>query len=319
MPTTALRTPADIIGAAAGLLGFAPTNSIVAYMLRHDPNDDLLIVRAALRFDVTITTEQATRFPPTCNLRAADNDAAVLLAVCDQPHDRHAAAILDALRDALDTAGIPVIRRIMTHNVTDEGQWYNPDSGQYGPTYPYTDSLITAQRILAGDRVSRGRSDIEAEFAPITPAPPVAIGDHGQLVITTAEEISDALNGHPINRTLPTRAGIIITADVAVRDAMLTAALEHTQAAAELWTHIARRLRGQPRAEALTIAAVAYCLLGDGIRAGIAAETALEDTEATHSPTPRLAALLLTALRTGIAPHEIRRVIPGSTLKPSQD
>jgi Domain of unknown function (DUF4192) len=239
--------------------------------------------------------------------------------VCDQPHDRHAAAILDALHDALNTAGIPVIRRIITHNVTDEGQWYDPDSGQYGPTYPYTDSLITAQRILAGHRVSRGRSDIETEFAPIAPAPPVAIGDHGELVITTAEEISAALNGHPSNRTLPTRAGIIITADVAVRDAMLTAAFEHTQAATELWTHIARRLRGQPRAEALTIAAVAYCLLGDGIRAGIAAETALEETEATHSPTPRLAALLLTALRAGIAPHEIRRVIPGSTRKPSQN
>lgn len=53
------------------------------------------------------------------------------------------------------------------------------------------------------------------------------LGDHGQLVTTTtAEEISDALNGHPISRTLPTRAGIIITADVALRDAMLTAALE---------------------------------------------------------------------------------------------
>ena len=303
MPTTTLRTAADILAAAAGLLGFAPTNSIVAYMLRRDPNDGLL-VRCAIRFAVTITTEHAASFPATCNLR---------------PDENHAAAILDALRDALDTAGIPVIRRIMTHNVTDEGQWYDPDSGEYGPTYPYTDSLITAQRILAGERVTRGRSDIEAEFAPIAPAPPVAIGDHGQLVITTTEEISDALNGHPISRTLPTRAGIIITADVAVRDAMLTAALEHTQAAAELWTHIARRLRGQPRAEALTIAAVAYCLLGDGIRAGIATQTALDEAQAAHSPVPRLATLVLTALRSGIPPQEIRRVIPNSAPKPSHD
>ena len=57
-----------------------------------------------------------------------------------------------------------------------------------------------------------------------------------------------------------------------VRDAMIWAAVPHTQAAAELWTHIARRLRAQPRAEALTIAAVAYCLLSDTIRAGIAIE-----------------------------------------------
>ena len=71
MPTTALRTPADIVAAAAGLLGFAPTNSIVAYMLRRDTNHGLL-VRCAIRFDVTITTEQATNFPATCNLRPDD-------------------------------------------------------------------------------------------------------------------------------------------------------------------------------------------------------------------------------------------------------
>lgn len=318
MHTTALRTPADIVAAAAGLLGFAPTNSIVAYMLHRDPNDGLL-VRCAIRFDVTITTAQAENFPATCNLRPVDNHAAVLLAVCDERYNPHAVAVLDALRGALSTAGIPVVRRIMTHDVTTDGQWYDPDTGACGPTYPYTDSLVTAQRILAGDRVSNGRSEIEAEFAPIAPAPPVLIGDHGDLVVTTAEEISDALNGHPISRTLPTRAGIIITADVAIRDAMIAAALEHTQAAAELWTHIGRRLRGQPRAEALTIAAVSHCLLGDAIRAGIAADAALDEAEATHCPTPRLAVLLQAALRAGIPPQQIRRILADIDPKPKQD
>ena len=188
----------------------------------------------------------------------------------------------------------------MTHDVTAEGQWYDPDTGQVGPTYPYTDSLITAQRVLGGDRVSRARSDIENEFAPLPPAPPIALGDHGELVITTAEEIAAALQGLPISRTLPTRAGIVITADVTVRDAMISAALDHAQAGAELWTHIARRLRGQPRAEALTIAAACYCLLGDSIRAGIATDTALDEAQPTQTPPPRLALLLLTALRAGI-------------------
>ena len=213
MPTTGLRTPADIVAAAAGLLGFAPTNSIVAYMLHRDTSHGLL-VRCAIRFDVTITAEQATNFPATCNLRPDTNHAAILLAVCDERHDWHALTVLDTLRDALADAGIPVLRRIMTHDVTAEGQWYDPDTGEFGPTYPYTDSLITAQRVLGGDRVSRARSDIENEFAPLPPAPPVALGDHGELVITTAEEIAAALQGLPISRTLPTRAGIVITADV---------------------------------------------------------------------------------------------------------
>ena len=133
MPTTALRTPADIIGATAGLLGFAPTNSIVAYMLHRDTTHGL-IVRSAIRFDVTITAEQAANFPATCNLRPDTNHAAILLAVCDQPHDWHAVTVLDSLREALADAGIPVLRRIMTHDVTAEGQWYDPDTGQVGPT-----------------------------------------------------------------------------------------------------------------------------------------------------------------------------------------
>ena len=48
MPTTGLRTPADIVAAAAGLLGFAPTNSIVAYMLHRDTSHGLLM-RCAIR------------------------------------------------------------------------------------------------------------------------------------------------------------------------------------------------------------------------------------------------------------------------------
>ena len=72
MPTTSLRTPADIVAAAAGLLGFAPTNSVVAYMLHRHPTVGLA-VRCAIRFDVTVNTGQAANLPATCHLRPADN------------------------------------------------------------------------------------------------------------------------------------------------------------------------------------------------------------------------------------------------------
>lgn len=171
MPTTALRTEADIVAAAAAFLGFAPTNSVVAYMLHRDTHTSDLVVRSAIRFDVTISAEQATNFPATCNLRPETNHAAVLLAVCDESYEWHAVTVLDALSDALRAAGIPVLRRLMTRDVTTEGQWYDPDTGATGPTYPYTDSLVTAHRVLGGERVSPARSDIQAEFAPLPPAP----------------------------------------------------------------------------------------------------------------------------------------------------
>lgn len=312
MPTTTLRTEADIVAAAAAFLGFAPTNSVVAYMLHRDTHTSDLVVRSAIRFDVTISAEQATNFPATCNLRPETNHAAVLLAVCDESYEWHAVTVLDALSDALRAAGITVLRRLMTRDVTTEGQWYDPDTGATGPTYPYTDSLVTAHRALGGERVSPARSDIQAEFAPLPPAPPIALGDHGELVIGAAAEIAAALEGHQISRTLPTRAGIAITADVAVRDAMIAAA-QHTEAGAQLWTHIGRRLHGQPRAEALTIAAACYCLLEDSVRAAIAARTALDEAEATKTPPPRLALMLLTALRSGMPPEQIRSAIIDAT------
>ncbi|BBX54649.1 hypothetical protein MPOR_56750 (plasmid) [Mycolicibacterium poriferae] len=58
-----------------------------------------------------------------------------------------------------------------------------------------------------------------------------------------------------------------------------------------MWTHIARQLRGRPRTEALTIAAVCYCLINDTVRAGIAADIAItEATDAGDEP-PTLAAM----------------------------
>ena len=315
MPTITLCTEADILAAAGAFLGFAPTNSFVAYMLNRDNTTDNMHVRSAIRFDITITAEQAAKFPATCNLRPETTHAAVLLAVCDEHYEGHALTVLDALRDALAGAGIPVLRRVMTRDVTTEGQWYDPDTGATGPTYPYTDSLVTAHRVLGGDRISPARADIEAEFAPLPPAPPVALGDHGQLVIAVAEEIADALDGHPISRTLPTRAGIAITGDVALRDAMIAAAADHSEPGAQLWTHIARRLRGQPRAEALTVAAACYCLSDDSIRAGIAAHAALEEAQATETPPPRLALMLLTALRSGLPPQQIRRALIDATTR----
>lgn len=147
------------------LLGFGPTNSIVAYTLHREPASGDMVVRTAIRFDITVSVEQAAKFPATVNLRPETSHAAVLLAVCDQAHEWHALTILDAVSVALRAAGIPVLRRIMTRAVTTEGHWYDPDNGATGPTYPYTDSLVTAHRVLGGERVSPGRGDIEAEFA----------------------------------------------------------------------------------------------------------------------------------------------------------
>ena len=93
MPTITLRTEADILAAAGAFLGFAPTNSFVAYMLNRDNTTDNMHVRSAIRFDITITAEQAAKFPAICNLRPETTHAAVLLAVCDEHYESHALTV----------------------------------------------------------------------------------------------------------------------------------------------------------------------------------------------------------------------------------
>ena len=309
MPKIVLTTPADVAAAAAAWLGFVPTNSVVVYMLRRHPTDGLR-AHAAIRFDVTATTGQAANFPATCNLRAANYDAAILLAVCDPHRDSHTLAVLDALRDALTADAIPVQRRVMTHDVTVAGQWFDPDSGQFGPTYPYTDSVWAAQRIRAGHPISPSRADIQAEFAPSEPAPPVAIGEHAQFVLATNQQIAETLTAAPIkSRTLATRAAILITGHVALRDAMIGLAIDRPQAGADLWTLIARQLRNEPRAQALTVAAACFCFLGDGIRAAIAVEAAINEADPTDTALPVLAEMLHAALRAGLPPAQIAHAI----------
>lgn len=316
----ALRSPADLIAATPGLLGFAPTNSIVAIMLRDHPTRGLH-VRCAIRFDVTVRTEQAAQLPTTCNLRAADNAAAILIAVCDQRHDVHAHHILNALRDSLRTAAIPVLRRLYARDATQPGQWLDADTGEYGDTYPYTDSVLIAQLVHDGQRVHHSRSDLEAEFSPLPPAPPVEVGNHADLVASTGQDIAEAISGKPItSATLATRAGIVITGHPALRDVMLGLAIDNPNAGADLWTHIGRRLRGQPRAEALTVAAACLVLARDTVRAGIAIDAAVDEAEASHTPTPKLALMLSAALRAGIEPTVLcQTLIDGLARTDQQD
>ena len=310
--TTLIRSAADIIALAAPLIGFAPTDSIVVYMLRNHPQDGA-IVRCVLRFDVNITTAQASNLARTCNLKPRDNDAAILLAICDPSSNAHAVAVLAAVRDSLELAGIPVRRRLLTRSVTERGHWRDVDTDDRGLTYPYTDSAVTATVVANGERVGRSRADIAEEFSPIDPPPATGIGDIHRLLASTGEEIAHILTGERTPSSgLAIRAGLIITADRAARDRVLRLALGHERAASQLWTHIARQLRGRARAEALTVAAVCHTLRGDTVRATIALEIIRDELRAAGATPPALAVLLDEALQHGIHPDRIRDVVAGT-------
>ncbi|MDP7706912.1 MULTISPECIES: DUF4192 domain-containing protein [Mycobacterium] len=304
-----LRTPADLLAACPALLKYVPTNSMVVYLVQRAPNGGIR-VRDVVCFDITITTSQAANFPTICALRSDRYDAAILLAICEQRHDIHARHILDTVREALQRNGVGVLRRIYARDVTTPGHWLDADTGDHGDTYPYTDSLHSARLVHSGTPIHRTRNDIAAAFEHLPPAPPVAVADHANLVLDTFDDITDILLGGPhTDPTLATRAGIVITGHPALRDAMIGLAIDQPLAAADLWTHIGRRLRGQPRAEALTIAAASLCLQGNTVHATLALQAAFAEAQATHTPDPDLAVALDSKLTEGLGPTEIRAAI----------
>lgn len=314
MSQISLRTPADLLAAAPCLLGFIPTNSLVIYLYQRTEGGTIGIY-CAMRLDLTATIEQIAQLP-THDVLSDGVVAATVIAICDHHDDDHVSSLMDAVRDVLQASGIRVLNRLYTRNVTEAGQWLDIDTGNYGQTYPYTDGQATAAFVVnEGRQIRSSRQDITADFGYLPAAPQVDVADDDALTASAQAEIATILrDATPISSpTLAARAGLAITGHPAVRDAMIGLAVEHPAAAADLWTHIGRRLRGRPRAEALTVAAACLCLDRDTIRAGIAVEAALAEAASTGTPRPGLANLLEIALNSGINPDKIRDVLISST------
>jgi len=314
MSQISLRTPADLLAAAPCLLGFIPTNSLVIYLYQRTEGGTIGIY-CAMQLDLTATIEQIAQLP-THDVLSDGVVAATVIAICDHHDDDHVSSLMDAVRDVLQASGIRVLNRLYTRNVTEAGQWLDIDTGNYGQTYPYTDGQATAAFVMnEGRQIRSSRQDITADFGYLPAAPQVDVADDDALTASAQAEIATILrDATPISSpTLAARAGLAITGHPAVRDAMIGLAVEHPAAAADLWTHIGRRLRGRPRAEALTVAAACLCLDRDTIRAGIAVEAALAEAASTGTPRPGLANLLEIALNSGINPDKIRDVLISST------
>ena len=307
-----LDTERAVISAIPALLRFVPTQSIVAIMFSPSdaPRNE---IRCAIRFDVDVDREQARRFPLTCHLTAADNSGAILVAICDPDHDAHALDVLNDTRGALHEQGIQVLQMLMTHSLTEAGRWTDPDTGAHGPTIPYTDAVITAETVAQGDTIEKSREALEAEFTLTDPAPYLPIAEEfEELVARTVAELHALITGmaYAPSQDLATRAAIIVTEDVHLRDGLLRIGLGHEQVAAHMWTALAARLRGQARADVLTVAAFNYYIARDAVRAGIAIDHVADAANAAELPLPNLADLLSAALRAGLEPEKLRMIIP---------
>jgi uncharacterized protein DUF4192 len=306
--TINLKTNADIVANIAPLLGFVPTNSIVIYLLHH--NDHELHIRSVGRLDAALPKTTVEEAMADLRLDAHMVNAAILVAVCAEWLDPHAGELLDLISAAVTGAGIRVLKRLHTRQVDHAGQWTDIDTGETGPTYSFRDSIVAAEFVHHGRVITASRADLEHEFDITDAAPPIEVGDHGQLVITTFTAIADAIaDRREITSTLAAQAGIVITESKDLGDRLLSLTGEQPHQGARLWTTIAAQLRGTPRVEALVLAGINHYAAGDAIRAGIALEAARDRAIETGCRYSQLAQLMHGAVRAGIPPQQIRDII----------
>lgn len=316
--TIRLKTNAEAVANIAPLLGFVPTNSIVIYLLHHD--DDQLLIRSVGRLDAALpeTTVQAAM--EDLRLDPDQINAVILVAVCAEWLDHNAGELLDTISESMTGVGIRVLKRLHTRQVEHAGHWTDIDTGESGPTYAFRDSIVAADFVHRGHVISVSRADLEHEFNITDPAPPIEVGDHGELVITTFTHIAEVLRGQrEITPTLAAQAGIVITESKDLRDRLLSLTGEQPREGARVWTRIAAMLRGTPRVEALVLASITHYAAGDAIRAGIALETARDTAIETGCRFSQLAQLMHGAVRAGIAPQQIRDIIASVEPAPPND
>jgi Domain of unknown function (DUF4192) len=319
-PELSFASPAELLAALPYLLGFVPKDDLVVVMLGpSSPIPSHLPVRAAIRCPITITRRQAQHLPRTCGLPADEFRAAVLIAVCDADRDQHALTVLNAVRAALQKRDIPVLRMLTTRSITEAGVWLDPDTGARGHTVAFTDSPATAVAVLHGRVIAASTDDIEREFSTAEPALEMNLEaqDLPALIADTAYDLHRVITGYrDPGSELASRAAVLVTAHVGLRDGLLRLALGHEHAAAWVWTRIAAHHRGRTRAELLAMAALAYYAGDDTLRAGRALSHAGAAARNAHAPLPTLAVMLQTALQNGLPAVRIRGVIPSREKAP---
>jgi hypothetical protein len=309
-----LSTVADLLGTITPMLGFVPTDSIVVYLLRTRDTETVIVSIARIDADSPIDTTAATI--RDLNLPAMGVNAVMIAAICEH-NDPHAWDLISSLNEAITHAGATVLRRLHTAQVEHPGQWTDIDTGATGATYGYRDSITAASYVRQGRVITGRREHIEHEFEPADPAPPVEVGDHAQLVTNTFTHIAQALAGlRRITPTLAAHTGIVLTESKHLRDQLLILGSEEPHLGAELWTTIARHLRGPARIEALTLAAITHYAASDAVRAGIALDAARDTATESHSPLGELSQLVHGAIRSGISPQQMRDLLANITAPP---
>jgi hypothetical protein len=315
-----LNRPGALIAALPAVLGFVPENSLVLVSLdggelgsvmRIDLGDGLLD-----RIDHLV--EVAAAAEPDAAIAVVVDADGVRCSVCDEEHQE----LCEMLREALALNDIVLLAAHVVDRVACGGRWHCADGcGASGEVDDPSASPLAVAAVLDGRRLYPRRADLQAVVAVDDPARSAELAATIKRQAVTREEahradpagccrrdVQNAMaaavrvaGGQSLSDAEFAELGCALR-DVQVRDTLYALAVgENAGPAESLWAVLARTLPQPWRVEALVLLAFSAYARGDGPLAGVSLEAALR-----CEPDHRMAAMLDTALQSGLRPERIR-------------
>jgi hypothetical protein len=323
-PDITLEHPSELLASIPSLLGFHPTDSLIAFGLRGSRATELTLI---LRSDLPPpqrARDLAHQLLPPLVQHGAVGIALVVVGGRRAPDDDLPHRELLARCEAVfvDT-GIPVVHQLWVPDTTTGQRWHCYDETDCSGLLPDPGGTsLAAEAALSGLRIFERREDI---VATLTPDPDDVLARRSAALDKYADEAEPTRGSpDPVGERLALVRGAIRSAtksppaltdedvvrltealgDHRIRDLCLDFDEVPDMAAAErLWAALTKATPIPERAEAACLLAFTAYVRGDGVLAGIA----LDHAEAAD-PGHRLAGLLRGALSVGLAPSKLRIV-----------
>jgi len=302
--TSAISSPGVAVAAVPYLLTFTPQNSLVMLWLKADGS---LLVTQRIDLPDNLQPDTVASWHTNAFSHQARDMAAAMIAIFVPPPRTSLAGVMEACLAPIDE------NFIRSTLVTDFTTWsFAGESASHAVT---ADDVTRAAALLGTSAATRPAPNREAVVDGFTvgekvsadilaaakkrasqATTPQQVVDHHAAVLADA---GDALRrGKPLTDTQV--ADLLIAWDTeGARDAFIALLTENdTHARVEDFAAVVRRAPRQHTAPAATIAAIYAWMRGDGLRANVALDVALEAT-----PDYVLAEMIAAAVAAGIPPQ----------------
>lgn len=276
-----IASPGELIASIPALMGFVPEDSLVLAAMA----DGQLVTM--LRVDLAFAGRAVDQMvgPMVAN----DVDGVHVVIVGFPPADFD----VPGLEQRLLSEGIKVHGAFVVPAVAEGQAWMDLRGDGSGVVGSPRDTELAAAAAYSGRPLRGSRADLHAEL-DVDAEKAARVG----LLISQAPGDFDV---QPGMSDLDLAGVAVALQDGAFRDEAYRMAVDEPS---PVWEEVARSLPSPWRAAALGVVAFAAYVRGDGPRAGLALEAALQ-----ADPDNKMAALMDKALQSGIPPARVRAIL----------